>query len=153
MQVRGRVVYFGPTGSACITHIKSISTTLHFQPSKQQRSGTSLLQHGKDTNDLDIEVASDRHAKGLVGAQHRMDESMASMNPAEWVMDVFTQADRQGKGDDFADAYNASELNLVRLPEHALSCDFMVDSQQAVMLYRLMWSMPQLADPTTHASA
>lgn len=123
LQVRGRVVYFGPTGPACISQIRSITTTLSLQPAKQQSPSTCplQLQHGKDassyTPDADIELASDQSAKGAARGVHNVavDDLVASMNPAEWLMDVFTQADRQGRGGDLANAYDESELKQVRV--------------------------------------
>jgi hypothetical protein len=75
-------------------------------------------------SDADIELASDRTAKGAVCWAHKVavEESVASMNPAEWLMDVFTQADRQGKGGDLADAYDASELKQVRIARSNIEC-------------------------------
>ncbi|WIA12825.1 hypothetical protein OEZ85_006453 [Tetradesmus obliquus] len=50
-------------------------------------------------------------AQGITLTQQQLDSSSAwSHNAAEWMVDVFTQADREGRGGAFADAYEASTL-------------------------------------------
>lgn len=66
-------------------------------------------------------------APGITLTQQQLDSSSAwSHNAAEWMVDVFTQADREGRGGAFADAYEASKLKQVRLrsgPTLAVSVD------------------------------
>eukprot|EP00882_Tetradesmus_deserticola_P013904 GHRQ01014769.1.p1 GENE.GHRQ01014769.1~~GHRQ01014769.1.p1 ORF type:complete len:358 (+),score=157.31 GHRQ01014769.1:271-1344(+) len=48
---------------------------------------------------------------GITLTQQQLDSSSAwAHNAAEWIVDVFTQADREGRGGTFADAYEASPL-------------------------------------------
>jgi hypothetical protein len=52
---------------------------------------------------------------GISLTQQQLDSSSAwAHNAAEWMVDVFTQADREGRGGAFADAYEASALKQVR---------------------------------------
>jgi hypothetical protein len=53
-------------------------------------------------------------SSGVMLTQQQLDSSSAwCHNAAEWLVDVFTQADREGHGGAFADAYEASKLKQV----------------------------------------
>lgn len=121
-QIRGRVVYFGPTGNACVDYLKSIS---HTQQQHQQQPNAPQ-QPAKDPS-VTTAAAADpgspapwktaAPALPLLSAtqQQQLDDgSVVSLNPAEWLVDLFTQADREGRGGDFADVYDASHLKQVR---------------------------------------
>lgn len=97
LQVRGRVVYFGCTGNGCINYLKGINTA---------------QQDSKDSS----KTAPAVPLLTAVQSQQLSDGSIVGLNPAEWLVDLFTQADRDGRGGDFADAYDASELKQVRAP-------------------------------------
>lgn len=96
-QVRGRVVYFGPTGNGCIDYLRSINTS---QLYSKDVSGTG-------------NTAPAVPLLNAVQSQQLADGSVVSLNPAEWLVDLFTQADRDGRGADFADVYDASQLKQV----------------------------------------
>jgi len=106
-QVRGRVVYFGPTGNACIDYLKGISNTQ--QPTKDP---SSPLSHTGST-------APAVPLLNPIQKQQLADGSVVGLNPAEWLVDLFTQADREGRGGDFADVYDASSLKQVHRCHHS----------------------------------
>ncbi|KAF6250828.1 P-loop containing nucleoside triphosphate hydrolase protein [Scenedesmus sp. NREL 46B-D3] len=60
-------------------------------------------------------------APGIALTQQQLDSSSAwAHNAAEWMVDVFTQADREGRGGAFADAYEASPLKQANDEEAVL---------------------------------
>jgi ABC-type multidrug transport system ATPase subunit len=67
MLVRGRMVYFGPTGAPAVAFVQKDCAKLH----------------------------SNDHAV---------------LNEAEWLVDLFTEADRKGRGGEYADVYATSAL-------------------------------------------
>jgi hypothetical protein len=91
-------VYFGPTGNSCIDYLTAISNT---------------QLHSKDTSSTG-KTAPAVPLLSAVQSQQLADGSVVSLNPAEWLVDLFTQADRDGRGTDFADVYDASQLKQVR---------------------------------------
>lgn len=105
MLVRGRVVYFGPTGNACIDYLKGISNTQ--QPTKDP---SSPLSHTGST-------APAVPLLNPIQKQQLADGSVVGLNPAEWLVDLFTQADREGRGGDFADVYDASSLKQMNVQQ------------------------------------
>jgi ABC-type multidrug transport system ATPase subunit len=68
MLVRGRMVYFGPTGAPAVAFVQH---------------DCAKLQHSND---------------------HPV------LNEAEWLVDLFTEADRKGRGGEYADVYAGSSL-------------------------------------------
>jgi hypothetical protein len=92
------VVYFGPTGSSSINYLK----------------GLAAAQQGKDVSSISGKTAPAVPLLTAVQAGQLAEGSVVGMNPAEWLVDLFTQADREGRGGDFADAYDASPLKQVR---------------------------------------
>eukprot|EP00879_Flechtneria_rotunda_P005742 GHRR01006043.1.p1 GENE.GHRR01006043.1~~GHRR01006043.1.p1 ORF type:complete len:547 (+),score=129.21 GHRR01006043.1:934-2574(+) len=109
MLIRGKVVYFGQTGPAATDYI----TNLHNQ------HGDSLL--GPNPQQPEAGAAS------------------AKLNPAEWMVDLFTQADREGRGAAYADAYNASSLkqeNVKATDALAQMCPDLPTSVQAELVTR-----------------
>jgi len=110
MLVRGRVVYFGPTGNGCIDYLKRVSST--YQPQGKDASG---------------KTAPAGPLLNVVQSQQLADGSIVGLNPAEWLVDLFTQADREGRGGDFADAYDASQLKQANLEETALLASKHID--------------------------
>lgn len=85
--IRGRVVYFGPTGPTATSYVKSLP-------------GLESLGH---------KLAISKSASN----QNLVDADAAERHPAEWMMDCFTRADREKRGGEFADAYDISELKKV----------------------------------------
>lgn len=114
MLVRGRVVYFGRTGDGLTSYLKDINSSW-----SQQQQQT----HSKDSSTIDTGAAAGSKTApavpllNAVQAQQLSDGSVVSLNPAEWLVDLFTQADRDGRGGDFADAYDASQLKQANLVE------------------------------------
>jgi hypothetical protein len=115
LQVRGRVVYFGlATGNSCINYLKGITTTSnshsqsHPHPHQQPQR-----QPPKDPSSNGSMTAPAVLLLNQVQSQQLADGSVVGLNPAEWLVDLFTQADRDGRGGDFADAYDASQLKQV----------------------------------------
>jgi hypothetical protein len=102
-QVRGRVVYFGPTGNSCIEYLRNMHTS-HTARSKDFKTSSN---GGKTAPAVPL--------LNQVQSQQLADGSVVALNPAEWLVDLFTQADRDGRGGDFADAYDASQLKQVML--------------------------------------
>lgn len=92
-------MYFGPTGIGCIEYLRVIHTTYQ-APSKDPSQTSSKTAPAVP---LLNEVQSEQLADG----------SVVGLNPAEWLVDLFTQADREGRGGDFADAYDTSQLKQV----------------------------------------
>jgi hypothetical protein len=103
-------VYFGPTGNGCVDYLRGIDSSHHTR-SKDAGAG------GKTAPAVPLLNA--------VQSKQLADGSVVGLNPAEWLVDLFTQADRDGRGGDFADAYDASQLKQVQmigvLP-HAVCC-------------------------------
>lgn len=83
--IRGRVVYFGPTGPTATNYVSSLP--------RLDSPGQVLL--------------------GQLSVKQVDDSAAVMSNPAEWMMDLFTRADREKRGAEFADAYDASELKKV----------------------------------------
>lgn len=106
-QVGGRVVYCGRTGDGLTSYLKDINSSWMQQP------------HSKDSSAAGAEAGSKTAPTvpllNAVQAQQLADGSVVGLNPAEWLVDLFTQADRDGRGGDFADAYDASQLKQVGL--------------------------------------
>lgn len=106
VQVRGRVVYFGPTGNGCTDYLKGIDSSYHAK--------------GKDASSKTSAPAVP--LLNAVQSQQLADGSVVGLNPAEWLVDLFTQADREGRGADFADAYDASQLKQVMRTAAGMCC-------------------------------
>lgn len=93
-----------------------LPTTAKDQSHKQQHKQQYL---NKDAAIMDIELAPAavrNKAQPLLSGkqmQQLVDGSVVSLNPAEWLVDVFTQADREGRANGCADAYAASQLKQV----------------------------------------
>eukprot|EP00878_Enallax_costatus_P031984 GHUV01035066.1.p1 GENE.GHUV01035066.1~~GHUV01035066.1.p1 ORF type:complete len:213 (+),score=44.45 GHUV01035066.1:731-1369(+) len=85
--IRGRVVYFGPTGPTATNYVKSLP-------------GLETLGHK-------LAIHKSTSSQNLVEAD------AAELHPAEWMMDLFTRADREKRGVEIADAYDCSELKKV----------------------------------------
>ena len=95
--IRGRVVYFGSTGPTATNYVKSLPGL--------ETLGHKLVMH-KSTS-----------------SQNLVEADAADLHPAEWMMDLFTRADREKRGAEFADAFDCSELKKVhadRMP-HTLA--------------------------------
>jgi hypothetical protein len=91
-------VYFGPTGHGCVNYLKGLAAA-----------------QGKDVSSTTGKTAPAVPLLTAVQAQQLAEGSVVGLNPAEWLVDLFTQADREGRGGDFADAYDASPMKQVSL--------------------------------------
>ena len=92
-------MYFGPTGNGCIEYLRGIDSSQH--------------AHSKDAGGVGGKTAPAVPLLNAVQLKQLVDGSVVGLNPAEWLVDLFTQADREGRGGDFADAYDASQLKQV----------------------------------------
>eukprot|EP00775_Hariotina_reticulata_P005937 gene5937-6176_t len=86
--VRGRVVYCGPIiNNAPLQYVQSL--------------------------DISAPETAGKPRLSLQNRQHHPDVvHHTTANPAEWLIDCFTEADREGQGHLYADAYEASQLKL-----------------------------------------
>lgn len=107
--MRGRVVYFGRTGDGLTSYLKDINSSWMQQPVHSKHSSATAAGAGSKS-------APAVPLLNVVQAQQLADGSVVGLNPAEWVVDLFTQAGRDGRGGDFADAYDASQLKQVGMP-------------------------------------
>ena len=110
-------MYFGPaTGNACINYLKGITTnsnSSHSHPHSQQRPQDQPPKGPSSNGSTGSKTAPAVPLLNDVQSQQLADGSVVALNPAEWLVDLFTQADRDGRGGEFADAYDASQLKQV----------------------------------------
>lgn len=112
--MRGRIVYFGRTGDGLTSYLKDINSSWMQQPHSKDSSTTGAGAGSKTAPAVPLLNA--------VQAQQLADGSVVGLNPAEWLVDLFTQADRDDRGGDFADAYDASQLKQVGLSTPPAAC-------------------------------
>ena len=116
MLVRGRVVYFGPSGAPALDYVRALpaaaATSAAAAAAGVGAGGGGGGAGGGSFGALLTASTTLSSATALCQQQH--EQQQGRLGGVEWLVDLFAVAERLGQADAFAAAYEVSQLHAVR---------------------------------------